>query len=51
MGDMWDETDEDASPICDACGVSARGLGWADGSTVLNRYFETAIEDSPNLGL
>jgi integrase len=29
----------------------ARGLGWADGSTVLNRYFETAIEDSPNLGL
>jgi len=24
MSDLWDETDDDdASPICDACGVSA----------------------------
>ena len=29
----------------------ARGLGWADGSSVLNRHFETSIEDAPNLGL
>ena len=29
----------------------ARSYGWQDGSTVLNRYFETSIEDTPNLGL
>jgi hypothetical protein len=23
MSDLWDETEDDASPICAACGVSA----------------------------
>jgi len=23
MSNLWDETGDDASPICDACGVSA----------------------------
>ncbi len=23
MSDLWEETEDDASPICDACGVSA----------------------------